>query len=86
MFFVVRVDGDSSDTHAAESLAAAVELAMADSDSTVEFGTVTASDAGAARLLRPAAWQRVCADCSKPMRLIFTNVYECDPCGYTVVG
>lgn len=71
-FFVVMVNGDYSDTHAAETLAGAVELANADPDSDLKFGTVEASDAGAARLMlnrvhTRMTLRRVCGTCSAPM-------------------
>ncbi len=49
-FVVVRVDGDPSDTYAAETLEEAMDLAMPDSGSRVEMAEVEAEDAGAARL------------------------------------
>lgn len=50
-FIVVRVDGDPSDTYAAETLEQAMDLAMPDSGSRVEVAEVEAEDAGAARLM-----------------------------------
>jgi hypothetical protein len=58
-WYVVRVDRDDRDTHAAETLADALELANADEGSVVEFGVVEADDGGMARLLRPARWMKV---------------------------
>ena len=58
-FYVVRVDGDLFDTHAAETFRAAVEAAYPDPSCHVECGRVQASDAGAARLMVPAKWSRV---------------------------
>lgn len=55
-FYVVRVDRDQRDTHAASTLEEALDVAMPDEGSTVEYGTVEASDAGMARLMRPSAW------------------------------
>jgi hypothetical protein len=49
-FYVVRVNGDAADTHAAETLAEAVSIAMPDPGSRLAIGTVKARDAGAARL------------------------------------
>lgn len=58
-FYVVRVDGDPKDTHAGESLESALELAMPDDGSTVEWGMVRAFDAGEARLMEPEVWALV---------------------------
>jgi len=55
-FYVVRVDGDPRDTHAEDTLEGALELAMADEGSTVEWGMVRACDAGEARLMEPEVW------------------------------
>jgi hypothetical protein len=49
-FYVVRVNNDAADTHAAETLAGAVAIAMPDPGSRLHIGTVKAKDAGAARL------------------------------------
>jgi hypothetical protein len=57
-FFVVRVDRDPKDTHAATSLERALEIASADPGSVVEWGEVHAQDAGAARLKQPQRWKR----------------------------
>jgi hypothetical protein len=56
LFVIVRVNGSNSDTHAAETLAQALELAMPDDGDVIEFGFVQANDAGAARLMRPRKW------------------------------
>jgi hypothetical protein len=50
-FYVVRVNGEADDTHAAESLEEALDTAMPDEGSTVEYCEVEADDAGAARLM-----------------------------------
>ena len=50
-FVVVRVNKDPSDTHAAATLAEALEMAMPDEGSAVESCEVEADDAGAARLM-----------------------------------
>lgn len=49
-YYVVRVNNDPADTHAAETLAEAVGIAMPDPGSRLAIGTVKAKDAGAARL------------------------------------
>ena len=60
LFYVVRVNGDHTDTHAAASLDDAYRLAQPDHDDTVEWGEVWASDAGAARLMAPkSGWAPV---------------------------
>lgn len=58
-WFVVRVDRDDRDTYAGKTLDEAIELANADHGSVLEYGTVDASDGGAARIMRPARWTRV---------------------------
>lgn len=58
-WFVVRVDRDDRDTYAAKTLDEAIDLANADEGSVLEYGTVEASDGGAARIMRPARWTRV---------------------------
>ncbi len=55
-FYVVRVDGDPLDTHAAETFEGALALATPDDGATVHYGTVKARDAGAARLMKPSTW------------------------------
>lgn len=64
-FYVVRVNGAAGgpfggpDTYAADTLDDALALAMPDPGDLVEWGTVWASDAGAARLMAPRRrWQR----------------------------
>ena len=60
---VVRVNRDSADTHAVEcegdlpeALRRALDLAMPDKGSRVEYAIVTTDDGGWARLMRPARW------------------------------
>jgi DNA uptake protein ComE-like DNA-binding protein len=55
-YYVVRVNGNDLDAHAAQTLEDALALAMPDDDDTVHYGTVRAKDAGAARLMQPEAW------------------------------
>jgi hypothetical protein len=55
-YYVVRVNRNDADTHAADTLAAALELANADEHDDIEFGIVSAADAGAARLVQPHHW------------------------------
>lgn len=55
-YCVVRVNQDPTDTHAAETFAEALALANPDDGDRVEYAFVEASDAGAARLARPARW------------------------------
>lgn len=63
-FYVVRVNGDDLDTHAAKTLEEALERAAPDDDARIDFTTVQATDAGAARLMQPETWQRyACATC-----------------------
>jgi hypothetical protein len=50
-FFVVRINGDDSDTFAATSKEGALEMAMPDEGDKVEVRVVNAKDAGAARLM-----------------------------------
>lgn len=61
LFYVVRVNGDPKDTHAALSLDEAIELANADDGDVLEYTTVSAVDAGLARITpRPGTpWQPV---------------------------
>lgn len=59
IYVVVRVNGQSSDTHAAETLTGALDLANADESDVVEFCMVHAKDAGAARLMKPRGGQWV---------------------------
>jgi hypothetical protein len=49
-FYVVRVNHDDKDTHAAETKEKALELAMPDEGDSVEVRTVAAGDPGEARL------------------------------------
>lgn len=56
-FYVIRVNKDDADTHAAPSLERALELALPDPDDVVEYGEVEAPDAGAARLNAPPSWK-----------------------------
>lgn len=67
LFFVVRVNLSNTDTFACKSLASALDMAQADPGDVVEWGKVTASDAGAARLMVPATWTRCkpCDDCAE---------------------
>lgn len=58
-WYVVRIDRDNRDTHAGETLQDALEHASPEDESTVEWGTVEARDAGAARLMRPATWTAI---------------------------
>lgn len=58
-FAVVRINRDSSDTHAGVDVAEAIERAQPDSGDVVEIQFVEAADAGAARLAgKPGAWVR----------------------------
>jgi hypothetical protein len=68
-YVVIRVDRDPKDTHAAEirdgetveaAISKAIAIAIPDQGSTLEYAVVTASDAGAARLMG-SGWQRVSA-------------------------
>jgi hypothetical protein len=63
-FFVVRVNRDRDDTHAATSLDRALELANPDADDALQVGVVEAKDAGAARLLDVTKWRKI-----QPVRL-----------------
>lgn len=58
-FFVVRVNGDETDTAAGKTIEEAVEAAMPDATDTLEVGEVEAMDAGAARLMQPGSWAPV---------------------------
>lgn len=59
-FYIVRINGNASDTHAAaESLRAAWELAAPDAGDKVEWSATDAPDAGAARLANPGNWQPI---------------------------
>lgn len=49
-FYVVRVDGDNLDTHAARTLQEALELAAPDTGAVVEYSRRLSVDAGSARL------------------------------------
>lgn len=51
-FTVIRVNGDSSDTHAGRSFQSALESAMPDRGSLIEVFATCATDAGAARIKR----------------------------------
>src|SRR3990167_8531166 len=50
-FFVVRVDRDPADTHAAKTVVEALDLALPNDGSPVEIFQVQAVNAGAARLM-----------------------------------
>lgn len=56
---IVRINRDPKDTYAADFLGEAIELANPDDGDIVEFGSVRAIDAGAARLMKPAAWREL---------------------------
>ncbi len=55
-YVIVRVDRDPFDTHAALTLGEAVELAMPDAGSVVEWTVWMANDAGLARLTCRSSW------------------------------
>lgn len=58
-FYVVRVNEDRYDCYyAGSTLKEALELAMPDVGDRIEYSTVQATDAGAARLMRPETWSR----------------------------
>jgi transcription elongation GreA/GreB family factor len=62
VFFVVSVDGSSTDTYAARTLGSACELANIDEGSTMKYTIVVSTDEGAARLdavRRPRPWNMV---------------------------
>jgi hypothetical protein len=55
-FYLVRINRDNSDVHAAALLPHAYALANADMGDTMEWASVKAKDASAARLMKPAKW------------------------------
>jgi hypothetical protein len=64
-YYVIRINGDTADTYAAETLEGALDQALPDRGDVVECGGVEATDAGAARFITPAHWSLVSRfDCS----------------------
>lgn len=51
LYHLVRIDGDPSDVHAADSLESAMTLANPDPGASIEVAQVEADDAGAARMM-----------------------------------
>lgn len=82
-WIVVRINRSNSDTFAAHTLEGALELAMPDDGSVIEHGTVTARDAGMARLMRPAQWTALETACPYGCDAFVTDDNRCDECART---